>query len=493
MSHFSIPARMIFIAIVVLTLGSRLSWAIEQPDCTTLAKWSTGHKTTDTITLAPKVVISGMFADDRTEPVYATAVASWTRNDFNQVGRWLKDCRRTASKQRDKTASDLLYKAYKLVSKTARPVGNIDKFRQHCTRAVDNLIGYHRSDDLNKVLELARQALQGADVASEMNNLSVSRSVKNEVRTIQNASGYLTPGDVETLSAKLGQGATAVKQEMAAQNKEFEALKRELAVVPMTHEGARTLDRLNKHPVLRKVSRQEAMDFHNAVMKKRQAISYAVQQQKAQKKAAAAAVPIKVAAHMEKLIRGDSIEEISLRGVKPGIPYLYAKKFMSTRFSYKAATGGDVLKEFGPTRGDTGRFKQTERRDGGHFELETMGKTVGQVKFTEHYTGPMDLNEPRNWLMERFGKPDQFKFLGNAIIMSWNDDGMNLMVSPGNRTTLPYRSPREYKSSLVITMWSDDYKEYLIAAKKRCNELRNQPMSELSVQDKMDIMKGCKS
>jgi len=228
-------------------------------------------------------------------------------------------------------------------------------------------------------------------------------------------------------------------------------------------------------------------------MQKRRAINVEVRQQETQQQVEAAAIPVEVTTVMERLIGGESVADVSLRGVKPGIPYLYAKKFMSTRFSFKAATGGDLLKEFGPIGRDVQSYNQAELRDGGRFEFETMGKTVGQVKYTEHFTGQMDLNEPRNWLKEKFGEPDQFKFLGNAIIMAWHDGSMNLVVSPGNRTTLPFRNPREYKSSLVVTMWSDDYKDYLVAAEQRCKELRNKPESELSVQDKMDILNGCKN
>jgi hypothetical protein len=271
-----------------------------------------------------------------------------------------------------------------------------------------------------------------------------------------------------------------------------------LAQVQATPEGFRTLDRLNRDPLLGQVPRQEAMDFKNAVMQKRRTLALQArrqkQQQQQQQQQAAAAVPVQVAARLGKLLSGKGVADASLLGVRPGIRYSYAKRFITTRFNYKAGTGGDVFKAFGPTRRASAAYKKAERRDGGIFELETMGDTVGQVQYTEHFTGVIDLNEPRNWLMERYGKPAQFKFTGDGIVMAWKADGFNLVISPANRLRLKYRNPYNsgLRSSLVVTMWTDDYKQYLADAKARCQALRNKPMSELSVQDKMDMMRGCK-
>lgn len=463
--------------------------SVSQPDCDALVKWAEGHDSKEKITLAPEVTVSALFAADRTAPVFGTPAATWSRNDFTLVRNWLKDCRR--DKRKDSIVSDLLYKTYQLVSQTAGPVYKMEQFRQRSARAVDNLVNYNRVNVLTQALNLAYQALQGNDVREEMRGLSVTSSVRGEIQALQNAHGYLTAADVDSLSAKLRAGTEDVKQETAALNDEFEALKNALAEVPLTMEGARMLDQFYNHPLLGKVPQQEALDFQNAIMQKRRVINVEVRQQEARQQAEAAAIPVEVTTVMAQLIAGESVSDISLRGVKPGIPYLYAKKFMSTGFSFKAPAGGDLFKEFGPTNQAVERYKKAGRRDGGRFEFETMGNTVGQVKYTEHFTGQMDLNEPRDWLTKKFGEPDQFKFLGNAIIMAWHDGGMSLVISPGNRTTLPFRNPQEYKSSLVVTLWSDDYQNYLAAAEKRCTELRNKP--ELSVQDKMDILNGCKN
>jgi peptidoglycan hydrolase-like protein with peptidoglycan-binding domain len=463
------------------------------PECGALTQWAAGHDTDATVTLAPEVVLNAMFADVRTVPVFGAKVSSWSRNEFTAVRNQIGDCRRVATKQRDKAAADTLYGAYQVTIPTGQLLTQMERSRQQTDRAVKNLTGYHRSDTLVQVLDLAEQALRGADVAADVKALRVTHGVRQEVQALQNLRGYLPPDELEALVVRLRAGAGAVEEDMAAKNARFEALNAQLAAVPMTMEGAYELDRLLKDPVLAEVSSEESMAFQNAVMKKRRAISVAVRQQEAQQTAAAAAVPVDVAAQLERLIAGDSVGKASLRGIKPGIPYLYAKKFTSTRFGYKAGTGGDVFKEFAPTRRDFGEYKDAERRDGGHIQLETMGNTVGKVIFTEHYTGAVDLKAVGEWLTERFGKPDEFEFLGAAAVMAWNDAGMNLSVTPGNRTVFPFRSAKEFRGSVVVTLWSDDYTDYLIAAEQRCKELRSRPVRDLSVDEKTEILKGCKA
>ena len=47
-----------------------------------------------------------------------------------------------------------------------------------------------------------------------------------------------------------------------------------------------------------------------------------------------------------------------------------------------------------------------------------------------------------------------------------------------------------FKTALELTLWSDEYTEFVVAAKERCQALGNKPASELSVQDEMDILNG---
>ncbi|GAB4345313.1 MAG: hypothetical protein Kow006_02380 [Gammaproteobacteria bacterium] len=465
--------------------------ALNQPDCNALEKWSAGHASTGTVALTPNVEISSLFADERTEPLFGTPVGSWNRNDFNQVSKWLKTCRRAASKRRDKTASDNLYQAMKIIGRSARSIRQIEQHRQAAHRAVDNLLNSHRSNDLVMALKLAQRALGGEDIRSETDNLS--HGIRNALTALQNAYGNLPAGEVESLRSRLGESSGAAEEAMTAQNEEFEALERELAEVPLTEEGARRLDAFNKHPVLQQVSRDEAQAFYNAVAQKRSLIAGAVARQRAEQAAKIAATPVALSARLNSLIQSDSVEDVSLQGLRPGLRYSDAQQILKSRFNYKAGAGVALFKTYAPTRRDLENYRQMERRDGGLVELDTMGQTVGLVRFMEHYTGPVDLNEPRDYLAERFGKPDQSRFLGNALWMKWSDDGINLEVKPGMGSATPSRSRHVYKSSLVITLWSDEFKEHLEEAKARCKALQRKSPRDLSAEEKMDLLQGCRS
>ena len=52
-------------------------------------------------------------------------------------------------------------------------------------------------------------------------------------------------------------------------------------------------------------------------------------------------------------------------------------------------------------------YTEEERRDGGMPEFSTMFGRVGEIVFTEHYTGPMDVAALRKTLSERFGSPQK--------------------------------------------------------------------------------------
>jgi len=277
-------------------------------------------------------------------------------------------------------------------------------------------------------------------------------------------------------------------------NEEFEAAKQQLAAVPMTQAGAMELDRLNQLPVLGKVPRADALAFQGEVMNKRRAISSAVRQQATQQAAAEAAKPVAIEARLNTLLgEKDDVGETSVRGLRPGIPYAKAKQMMADDWGFGTGAGGDILfKEYAPKGRDLDRYKQQERRDGGMFLFETMEDEVGKLSYTEHYTGALDIGAIQAWLIGHFGEPDAQQPTPLRFTWNWEDDGIHLQVVASNQALDQMRAMWGFKSALEITLWSDDYTDFLAAAQEHCEELSNKPMSDLSVQDKMDLLQGCK-
>jgi|GEM_PF-3991265 len=486
-----IPAATLLAAITLLPLSVQ---ALEQPDCARLEPWAAGFATAGTLTLAPKVELSAQLADDKTVPLFGTPVEEWTGVDFNAVKDMLNKCRRPASKRGDKAAAQQLYEAMGAVAKGLGPMNMLRKYRDLTAESVDNIVNYHRVPELSQIIALAQRALSGEDVNAELRGISIGRSFSDHMRRLQQAHDYLPESELEALAAKLAAAEEDAAAEQSAVNEEFEAAKQQLAAVPMTQAGAMELDRLNQLPVLGKVPRADALAFQGEVMNKRRAISSAVRQQATQQAAAEAAKPVAIEARLNTLLgEKDDVGETSVRGLRPGIPYAKAKQMMADDWGFGTGAGGDILfKEYAPKGRDLDRYKQQERRDGGMFLFETMEDEVGKLSYTEHYTGALDIGAIQAWLIGRFGEPDAQQPTPLRFTWNWEDDGIHLQVVASNQALDQMRAMWGFKSALEITLWSDDYTDFLAAAQEHCEELSNKPMSDLSVQDKMDLLQGCK-
>jgi hypothetical protein len=160
---------------------------------------------------------------------------------------------------------------------------------------------------------------------------------------------------------------------------------------------------------------------------------------------------------------------------------------------YSEATGGDLLKQFTTTRKQLARYTEQERRDGGMLEFATMSGRVGEIVFTEHYSGPMDVAALRGALTESFGSPQETRNNDGAKLLQWRKGDSHLKVLAGNRIARMERSRKGYRSSGEVALWRQDCSEYLAEAGRQCAELRNKPMSELSVNDRQPLLMGCKT
>ena len=286
------------------------------------------------------------------------------------------------------------------------------------------------------------------------------------------------------------EGLTVEMKGIAA---DIAAAKKELASVPNTNAGLRMLDRLEQSPTLQKMSREEATAFQQAIQKKRWAISRAQRQHAARKAAVIAATPISLEHRLNELLVGNEVEDLSIRGLRPGISYGTAKEAMARDWRFGSGAGGDVFKQFAPKGRDLVYYKDKYRRDGGIFEFETMKGTVGRIKFIEHYMGPLKTDAISAWLFKRLGKPEKTQVSAVGPVMTWEEDGAYLQVTIRSHTIESYRSLYKFRSSIVITMWSRAYKRYLAEAEERCEKLRHKPIRELTIADKEALLGGCKS
>jgi len=210
---------------------------------------------------------------------------------------------------------------------------------------------------------------------------------------------------------------------------------------------------------------------------------------------ASATPPVKnpVLTRLTAALTGKSVSGLSIRGLKPGIGFQEAKATAERRWGYSGGSAADVFKEFAPNRRDLDRYKRTEGHDGGILKFSTMSGKLGEITYMEHYTSRMDIQAVQTALKQRFGTPTEQHPDGKAIVMAWKQGGTNLRITAGDRIATLARSRRGYWSSIEVALRSQAYTDYLKEAERHCAALRNKPMSQLSVNDRTALMKGCKT
>jgi hypothetical protein len=482
--------------VALAAVNGQSAWGeeLDQPDCTQLEQWVAGHDPDASIEIAPKVQLDALLKDELVVPLFGRPVLSWKRSDFNLVKRWLNDCRKAANKRRDREMSQQLYQGVRAVSAAVGPLNRMQSVRQSTEQKVQWLIDYRPVPQLPELLALAEKALQGEDVAAQLDPIQIGRGLKQHVRSLQQAPEFLPATEIEPLIGRLSERRAALESELQDTAAEMEAVKKELAEVPISAEGLAILDRLAQAPVLAKLSRGEAASFQEAVQQKRNFIYGTLRQRAAEEAAAKAAQPIDIATRLGELLVGTGVRGVSIRGLRPGVGYEEAKSAMEKDWGFKTGAGGDLFKEFAPTRRDLARYTETDRRDGGLFNFETMRGTVGWMKFTEHYAGPLDVGAVLKWLTARFGKPAEQKPKDDkGTILSWTDGGAYLQVTAADGLVELFRSAGPYRSMLAIELWSKAWVDYLAEAKRRCDALRQQPMSQLSIDEAEALASGCKT
>jgi hypothetical protein len=133
---------------------------------------------------------------------------------------------------------------------------------------------------------------------------------------------------------------------------------------------------------------------------------------------------------------------------------------------------------------------ESERRSGGFLFFRTHEGRVGMIRYWEHYPGPVPVDELETHLRERFGSPDDRNVSPVSLVMNWEAGNRYLKVEAGNRVAQHMRS-QGAQSSMQITLWSEDFADYLEAAESRCAMLRKKTRGQLSNEEAADLVKGC--
>lgn len=494
MSRHALIALGLWMAALTLAGPALSATDLTQPDCTTLQDWAAGLAPDETFNPNPYLELNTLFRDGQLVPLFGQGILGWDREDFNAVMGWLNECRTAANKARDKATGQNLYAAIKTMKAGLRPLKQYWGQRKRVEQDVENMIKQNDFAELPQLLALAQQALRGEDVNAGVKALPPRyQGQGRQAAGLGAARDYFTEAELAGMIERLETRRTEAGTTVAARNERHESLLREIAAVPLDRSGLNQLNRIAYQAPVGEMTREEVDSYNTAFQTKRTAINAKIRSEQAAAKQASATLPAPVQEQLAAVLTGDPIDELSLRGLHPGLDYAKAKAMARSEWGYSEATGGDLLKQFTTTGKQLARYTEEERRDGGMLEFATMSGRVGEIVFTEHYTGPMDVAALRKALIEQFGSPQKTGREDGAALMQWQQGDSYLKVLAGDRIARMERSYKGYRSSVEVTLWSQDYSDYLAEAEHHCAELRNKPMSELSVNDRQALLMGCKT
>jgi len=191
------------------------------------------------------------------------------------------------------------------------------------------------------------------------------------------------------------------------------------------------------------------------------------------------------------LFVGASVKNISLRGLEPGMTKDQAEYVLQNAWRYEYNPVGLIAdKPWLPVRADGPRYA-SERRDGGMANFEVMDDDrIGQIDYIEHYKGMLISTTPQAWLTARLGKPDYVGGNASIRLMTWEKGPRHLQVRVSSQVEVMWAGAG-YESQMEISLWNDDYEEYLDKLNKRCAEIRQKPRNQWSVEEGLLFGQKC--
>ena len=494
MNRHILIALGLWMAVLSLDAPALSETDLTQPDCPALQSWAAGLAPKDTFKPNPHLEINTLFRDEQLVPLFGQGILGWERDDFNAVMGWLNDCRKAAYTARDKATGQSFYAAIKTMKASLRPLKQYWGKRRLLLQNIDHIIEQKDFDELPQLLAMAQQALRGEDVAAGVETLHPRyHGLGRQAAELGTGRDYFSGAELAAMIQRLETRRTDAGTAVAERNQRHETLLHEIAAVPMDRSGLNQLNSIAYSAPVGEMTREEVDSYNAAMQARRNAINARLRSEQAAAEQARATLPAPVQEQLANVLTGDTVNDLALRGLRPGMDYDRARAIALSDWDYGEATGGDLFKQFTTTGKQLARYTREERRDGGMLEFSTMSGQVGKIVFTEHYTGPMDVTALSKALRERFGPPQKTGNEDGATLLEWRQDNINLKVLAGDRIARMERSYKGYRSSVEVTLWSQDYSEYLAEAERHCAELRNKPMSELSVNDRQALLMGCKT
>ena len=467
---------------------------IDEPGCASLQQWAASLSSNETFEPREGIVVNKLFEDDQVIPLFGKPYVAWEREDVSMIQKWLADCRKKAMAIKNHDMGNTLYAALKEVKQAYRSLRTIWSSKTFLERQAGNLLKLKPGPEIPEILAIAQTALKGEPTENRVSALRPQwKGYGNQAAQLKDHARVLSNEEIENWIGKLEKRRVEVAASLEERKTANSALLAEIAAVPVSKEGFSQLNSISYRANPGAMTREEQDSYNQAFQNKRQQIQNLIAAQNAQIERNMTSLPAPVSQQAAAVLKGDSAGNASIRGLRPGVSYGKIKAAAKQLWDYDEALtiGGKQDKQLSTKRREFNRLKREERRDGGLLNIRTREGIVGELSYVEHFPGPMGTAPLKADLVGRFGKPDEEKQYGDGYMsMTWQDGDKYLRVSAGNRVT----QDREFmgmRSSMEISLWHQDFADYLEDAARRCDKLRNKPVSELSINEKQAIIMNC--
>ncbi|QID17569.1 hypothetical protein G3580_07870 [Nitrogeniibacter mangrovi] len=455
------------------------------PDCGRLEQWARQPDTREMIAITPRVKVNALLRAELIEPLFGQPVEQWQHDDFTAARKQMSACIGAANKRRDTQVAGHLAHGSRLIGKAGGAVTRLARFRQAAGKEVDKILAHPATPEMPKVIDAAIATLKGEGSNKRLDVDPSLAYVAGNVRNLQRDMDYLTEADRQALIDKLEAHRADAAAAAGAIEDELAQARAELDAAPATAAGMHTLQQLSQAPVLSKVPRAQADAFRGAVQRKQNAIRVAMNRQRAEQTARAEAEarrPMDLGPRLAQLIDGDAVDAVGLAGLAPGMSRQAAVATLKHAWKYDFEGGLPMMNSFVATRQIFPQLKQ-ERRNGGKVELGVMdGGKVGQIRLVEFYKAMLVNTNPQAWLSKRLGEPDEVRAAQGGRLLTWKDGDRRLQVLATNQIENVWRFAG-YESEMAISVWTEDFEDYLADVAERCDATRSKPRNEVSMSD----------
>lgn len=464
---------------------------IPNVDCSRIEAWSAKYEKNSNIPITPKVQINSLLSDENILPLFGETALAMSGDKLSAIGQQMQNCRKAAAKRKDKAALTNITIASKAVRSANSSLQRIDRYVLLTRKSVDDILQSKPFPGLAKVIDLAKQALSGEDVSRE---LSADRSlgvVSNNVRTIQNSYDWLPEANRQEFIAALEEREVTAIAEAKEHESALAIFRDEMANVPENQAGINRLIQMSQDPILQTLDNNEAYAIRQQINNKRYDIQQKMQQEQAKEAAADAAKPMEIVKVLEQLITGDGLEDISLRGLKPGISSSQAGQILARSwYGYRLGNSMDYASSYALKRSDMSALIKAEKRNGGAISFTVLNdQSVGRITYEELYKAVVQNSSVQAWLTNKIGKPEKVSGTLYTGSMLWENGDVRVLVRTGGVDVL--EKGVGYRSKMIVSLWNEDYEEFEKEKKQKCDELRKTPRSELSYDDSAWFLQNC--